>query len=155
MERSGTQLPWKHRAAGSVPLAMAAIVACLLSGCGSSGGGSTSTGGATGVAPPPGAGSGSGDSAASGEGCYIHLYDGNDFKDTDFKLTKPGSYRDLANLPGASQDWTDEADSAKVGPAATVTIYEDTGFTGQSMTLKPGSDHASLDPEPSSLKLRC
>jgi hypothetical protein len=133
---------------------MVAAAACLLSACGSSGGGSDSAA----STPANGtAAAGGGGTTASGGGtdCSVTLYDGEDFKDTHFKLTKAGDYKNLKNLPGASEDWTDEADSAKVGSAATVTIYEKTGFNGKSATLKPGSDHSSVDPEPSSLKLSC
>lgn len=111
------------------------------------------------VAPATAAGepTGGGATAAEGGDCYIHLFDGDDFDDTDdnFKLTEPGEYKDLKNLPGADEDWTDEADSAKVGSAATVTVWKDTGFSGTSKELKPGSEHASLEPEPSSLKMTC
>lgn len=110
------------------------------------------------VAPATAAGEPTDGGAAAQRGdCYIHLFDGDDFDDTDdnFKLTEPGEYKDLKNLPGADEDWTDEADSAKVGSAATVTVWKDTGFSGTSKELKPGSEHASLEPEPSSLKMTC
>lgn len=95
--------------------------------------------------------------AKAGKGCYFHLFDGDDFDKTDdnFKLTKPGDYKSLKDLPGADEDWNDEADSAKVGPNATVKIWKDKNYKGESKTLKPGSKHPDLDPEPSSLKMSC
>lgn len=95
--------------------------------------------------------------AKSGDDCYIHLFDGDDFDKTDdnFKLTKSGDYESLKDLPGADENWNDEADSAKVGSAATVKIWKKKGFKGKSKTLKPGSKHPSLSPEPSSLKMTC
>ncbi len=60
-----------------------------------------------------------------GEGCWVHLYDGDNFDEQgdNFRLTEPGRYENLANLPGADQDWTGEADSLRVGANATVTSW--------------------------------
>jgi len=141
-------------------LAGAGALCLALSACGSSGGGGTPSDGATdGSAPSTTTGTneatGGATTSAGAAGCYLQLYDGDNFEDTNFKLDQPGSYSDLKDLPGANQDWTDEADSAKVGSAATVTIYADPDFKGKSVKLEPGSDHARLDPEPSSLKMSC
>lgn len=95
--------------------------------------------------------------AATADGCYVHLFDSDNFKESDdhYRLTQPGRYADLDNLPGATKNWTDEADSIKVGPAATVTIWSATGFGGSSMQLDPGSQHPDLDSEPYSLEMTC
>lgn len=86
----------------------------------------------------------------------MQLFDSDDLDENDdnVTVTDAGRYTDLRSLPGAGTDWTDEADSIRVGPDATVTVWAQTGFAGQSSTLKPG-DHAHLDPEPSSLVLDC
>lgn len=91
------------------------------------------------------------------DGCYVHLFDEDHFdeRDRNFRLTQPGKYADLRNLPGADHDWTDEADSIRVGPTATVTIWPRTNFEGQAQTLEPGSEHADLHDEPQSLELAC
>lgn len=91
------------------------------------------------------------------DGCWVHLYDGDDFDELDdnFRLVVPGSYADLADLPGADKDWTDEADSLRVGSEATVMIWSSTGFEGDSLTLAPGSEHPDLAFEPSSLEMTC
>lgn len=93
---------------------------------------------------------------AAGDGCWVHLYDSDDFKEDDdnFRLTEPGKYADLAHLPGANADWTDEADSIRVGPQATVTVWSETDFAGTAQTLEPGSEHPNLD-EASSLEMTC
>lgn len=87
----------------------------------------------------------------------MDLFDGENFDPDDdhYRLTRPGSYVDLAHLPGADKDWTDEADGVRVGPRATVVIYAKTNFAGTSRVLKPGSEIPDLEPEPSSLRMAC
>lgn len=91
------------------------------------------------------------------DGCSVHLFDDDNFDESDdhFVLRETGRYETLANLPGAARDWTDEADSIRLGADATVTIWADTDFHGQSVTLEPGSEHPDLDSEPSSLEMTC
>lgn len=95
--------------------------------------------------------------SSEGADCWVELFDADDFDASDdhFKLTKPGRYETLKDLPGASQDWTDEADSMKVGSDATVKIWEKTHFEGSSQTLDPGSSDPDLEHGPSSLELTC
>ncbi len=92
-----------------------------------------------------------------GDGCFIHFFDGDDFDENDdnFKLTEAGEYENLENLPGADQDWTDEADSLKVGESASVTIFSEENFEGDSQDLEPGTEQAGVDLEPQSLKMTC
>jgi hypothetical protein len=130
---------------------LAAVSIMLLAACGAQG----APGGGSG-------GSGGGGSGGSGgmepnNGCFVHLYDDDNFStaDDNFVLTQPGSYTNLDNLPGANQSWTDEADSFKVGSAATVTVYDEENFEGNSKTYQPGSEEPSADIEPSSLKMSC
>lgn len=101
------------------------------------------------IAAPP-----TGNSVGSNHGCSVRLFDGDHFSDDSIEITKPGRYANLKKLPGAKQDWTDEADSLKVGAGATVTIWEHEGFKGASKTYQPGSEVPSVD-EASSLELRC
>lgn len=93
----------------------------------------------------------------SDEECYLRLVDGDDFdeNDSDFKLTEPDRYENLDDLPGADESWTDEADSARAGRSAAVTVYSEKNFEGSSCGLKPGTDHPDLDPERSSLEMSC
>ena len=96
-------------------------------------------------------------STAGGDGdCFVHLYDSDDFdtSDDNFKLTEEGRYATMDDLPGADQDWTDEADSIEVGDGATVTIWEKENFEGESQELDAGSRHPDIE-EPSSIELTC
>lgn len=97
------------------------------------------------------------DSSNSDDGCWVHLFDGDNFDESDdnFKLTEPGEYKNLEKLPGADKDWTDEADSIKVGSSATVEIFDKRDFKGNSQTLDAGSEHPDVDDEPYALKMTC
>ena len=98
-----------------------------------------------------------GTDAGGGDGCWVHLFEEDDFDETEdnFRLSQPGRYGDLDDLPGATDDWDDEAESIRVGPDATVTIWPDTNFEGTPIELGPGSEQADLDEEPESLELTC
>lgn len=86
----------------------------------------------------------------------MDLYEGDRFTDEHLRLSVPGRYVDLKRLPGSdNKDWTDEADSIRVGPSAAVTIWRETQFRGASQALAPGSEHPDLVLEPSSLALDC
>src|SRR5699024_1241971 len=97
------------------------------------------------------------DGAGEDDACHVHLFDGDNFDEDDehFKHTERGTYESLADLPGADRDWTDEADSIKVGKSATLTIYSEENFDGTSQDLEPGSEHADVDDEPRSLEMSC
>lgn len=86
--------------------------------------------------------------------CYVELFDGDNFKDDHFVLEGEGEYPNLDNLPGADgKNWTDEADSFKVGPSTTMTVWTQTNFEGDSTVYEAG-DYPSEE-EPYSLKIRC
>lgn len=107
--------------------------------------------------PDDGDNEGNDDEGASADDCFIHFFDGEDFDETDdnFKLTEPGEYENLGDLPGADKDWTDEADSFKIGDSASVTIFTEENFEGESQDLDPGTEVADADDEPVSLKMTC
>src|SRR5699024_6935956 len=102
--------------------------------------------------PEPGA-----ETEGPDDGCFIHLFDGEDLDDQDdnFQLIDPGEYKNLADLPGADRDWTDEADSLRVGSGATVTIYSEENFEGTSEELQPDTELADVEHEPKSLEMVC
>lgn len=133
-----------------VAVSAAGITVLLLSGCGGGSSASNDNGGEK--------ASGEATSSASSDGgqCSVHLFDADDFdaSDDNFELTEAGKYKDLSDLPGAGDDWTDEADSIKVGSGTNVTIWSEPNFKGKSQKLKPGSKHSGLD-EPSSMKVTC
>lgn len=86
--------------------------------------------------------------------CYVQLYDGDNFKDDNIVVDQPGEYKNLKNLPGANgKDWTDEADSLRVGKGTKLTAWHEENFKGESKTYDPG-DYKSVD-EPSSMTIEC
>lgn len=86
--------------------------------------------------------------------CYIKLFDGDNFKDDHITVEGPAEYTDLSNLPNADdKDWTDEADSFKISKGASVTVWSETEFKGDSTVYEAG-DYPSVD-EPYSLKITC
>ncbi len=91
---------------------------------------------------------------SSESGCFVELFDGDNYTDDQIKIEGPAEYTDLKNLPGSKKDWTDEADSFKSGKNTTVTFYTKTGFQGDSITYKGGENKPSMD-EPSSMKIKC
>ncbi|MBE9012623.1 hypothetical protein IQ250_20700 [Pseudanabaenaceae cyanobacterium LEGE 13415] len=95
-------------------------------------------------------------STGTDDPCSVHLWDGKNFKDSDIVISGAGQYSNLRNLPGANgKNWEDEADSLKVGSAATVKAYKEENFKGSSVTYKPGTQHPKLSEEPSSLEITC
>ncbi len=88
--------------------------------------------------------------------CSVHLWDGKNFTDSDITINGAGRYSNLRTLPGANnKDWGDEADSLKVGSAATVKAYKEENFKGSSVTYNPGTQHPKVSEEPSSLEIVC
>lgn len=92
---------------------------------------------------------------AGSDGCYVHLFEDDDFEDDNIVVRGPGRFANLAGLPGTNRDWTDEAESFKVGRDATVTMWPDTNFRGTPRTFQPGSEVRSVDDEPESMEIRC
>lgn len=92
-----------------------------------------------------------------GEGvaaCSVQLFDGDNFKDDHITIKEPGEYENLDDLPGSDgKNWTDEADSFKVGKNTTVTVWTETDFKGDSKVYEAG-DYKSVD-EPYSMKIEC
>jgi len=87
----------------------------------------------------------------------IPFFAGDDFDENDdnFTLTEPGEYESRKGLPGADQDWTDEADSLKVGESTSVTVYSEENFEGDSQDLDPGTEQPDADLSPQPLKMTC
>lgn len=88
------------------------------------------------------------------EGCYIQLFDGDNFKDDSLKVKGPAEYTTLSDLPDADgRDWTDEADSFKVNEGTEVTVWTQTDFKGDSTVYEEGN-YESVE-EPFSMKIKC
>lgn len=87
-------------------------------------------------------------------GCYVQLFDGDNYKDDHITIKGAGEFRSLDSLPGANKNWNDEADSFKAGKNTVVTFWTKTNFEGDSIVYKKGAKMPSVD-EPSSMKIRC
>ncbi len=86
--------------------------------------------------------------------CSLHLYDNDKLSGENVVIDQPGNYPDLDNLPGADgKNWTDEADSFRVGKEAVVTVWTARNFEGDSTVYTAGEYPEAK--EPSSLKLNC
>lgn len=94
-----------------------------------------------------------GNGSTNGE-CYVHLFDGDNYKDDNIVVKGPGDFPTLADLPDATKNWNDEADSFKAGKNTTVTMWTKTNFEGDSIVYRKGAHEPSID-EPSSMKIRC
>jgi hypothetical protein len=57
----------------------------------------------------------------------------------------PGKWPNLRSLQGTAKlTWSNEVESLKVGPKATVIVWADENYTGTTMTYNPGSAIPSL-----------
>ena len=84
----------------------------------------------------------------NGQGCSIQLFDGDDFDETDDNVTiaGPGRFANLRDLPDTTEDdWGGEADSFRVGSAATVQVYAQEDFGGATQTYQPGTEQSDAD----------
>ena len=97
--------------------------------------------------------------------CWVHVFDDKNYDVTDdnHKICGPGKWPNLRNLAGATKiTWGDEIESLKLGPRATVIVWRDENYTGQSVTFNPGSAIPSLkatnpmlSDNISSIEIRC
>jgi len=86
--------------------------------------------------------------------CFVELFDGDNFSDDHIIIEGEGEFPNLDNLPNADgKNWTDEADSFKVGPQTTMTVWTQTNFEGDSTVYETG-EYPSEE-EPYSIKIRC
>lgn len=86
--------------------------------------------------------------------CYVHLFDGKNFKDDNIIVNGPGEFPNLENLPGTTKDWDDEADSFKSGKNTTVIFWTEKNFRGDSVVYKNGANSRNIY-EPRSMKIIC
>jgi hypothetical protein len=96
--------------------------------------------------------------------CWVQIFDDKNFKVTDdyHTICGPGAWPHLRNLPGAIKlNWSDEIESLKLGPGATVTVWTGEQYTGSSHTFSPGTERMTLKDLPgfsdtiSSLEIKC
>ena len=109
---------------------------------------------ATATATPPNTAKASTPNA--GNPCYVHLFDDDNFADENDIVYGPGKWSNLRGLPGATEvDWGGESDSLKVGPAATVKVWANENFQGDSQTFEPGTEMPKLAAEFRSMEITC
>lgn len=90
--------------------------------------------------------------------CYVHLFDDDNFDDDDDNdiIYGAGKWGNLKNLPDATEtDWGGDADSLKVGPTATVKVWEKENFKGRNQTFEPNTQKPKLDLEFRSMEITC
>ena len=90
--------------------------------------------------------------------CYVHLFDDDNFDEGDDNdiIYGPGKWGNLENLPDATEtDWGGDADSLKVGPTATVNVWENENFQGRNQTFAPSTQKPKLDLEFKSMEITC
>lgn len=87
-------------------------------------------------------------------GCYVHLFDGDNFKDDNIVVEGPGEFASMVSLPGSRKNWDDEADSFKSGQNTTVIFWFRPNFEGDSVIFEGGAEKAKIE-EPRSMKIIC
>lgn len=86
----------------------------------------------------------------------MHLFDDDNFDDENDVIYGPGKWTSMRKLPGAKEaDWGGDADSLKVGPAATVKVWDARDFKGKSETYGPGTEKPNLDFDIHSMEITC
>jgi hypothetical protein len=85
--------------------------------------------------------------APNPNGCYAIVYEQPSFEGNGDVLNGPARLADLEQIPGTNQtNWHKRIRSLKVGPAASVTAFVETGFRGRFRQFGPDTDDSQLDP---------
>jgi hypothetical protein len=92
--------------------------------------------------------------------CWAEIYQEEHFASQQSwtRIQGPSELRNLRDLAG--RNWNDAISSIRVGPGATVEVFEHDDFRGRSEILPPGSQNATLRNvnlrnEISSMRIRC
>ena len=85
--------------------------------------------------------------APNPNGCYVFVYDRPDWQGARVVLNGPGKWSNLERLLLNEENWRNRIRSLDVGPAATVTVYNDLRFMGLSRRFGPGSKLPRLESE--------
>jgi hypothetical protein len=93
-------------------------------------------------------------------GCYVIVYDRPEFHGMGDVWNGPGRWSSLEVLRHTRPDgWRNRIRSLRVGRAATVTVFTESDFRGESSEFAAQTDHAHLDQRFSgriqSLQLSC
>ena len=122
---------------------VAALAAAVLAGCAKE----PVLGGLGGNAPNP-------------NGCYIFIYDQEDWRGQRVVLNGPGRWQSVERLQrNDDKDWRNNIRSIEVGASATVTVFTELDYRGIAQQFGPASDPArfngSLSSGIESLALSC
>ncbi|MDN5836089.1 MAG: hypothetical protein L0H12_01900 [Nitrosospira sp.] len=80
--------------------------------------------------------------AALADGCWSRLFYGANFRGNFVTLTGPIA---IPLMPGVNFAWNVRYDSLKVGPKATLRVYDNDMYQDMSAVFKPGQEVADLD----------
>ena len=122
---------------------VAAFVAAVLAGCATE----PVLGGLGGNAPNP-------------NGCYVFIYDQENWRGQRVVLNGPGKWQSVERLRrNDKKDWRNNIRSIEIGASATVTVYTELNYRGIAQQFGPASDPArfngSLSAGIESLALSC
>jgi hypothetical protein len=98
--------------------------------------------------------------APNPNGCYVTVFDAPQFVGVRDVWNGPGRWPTLDGLQRTRrQGWRDQIRSLHVGPAATVTLFTESGFRGNSVRMNANTSQPELDAKFSgrieSLELTC
>lgn len=78
--------------------------------------------------------------ALCGHGCWVWIWWGNEFEGKNDVLCGPFKRTNMIKLPNANHlDWSEEINSMKMGPNATLRVWEDEAFEGYSRFYEAGT----------------
>jgi hypothetical protein len=81
-------------------------------------------------------------SSDQNEGCYIDIFEDEDFDDDSLRVHGPAEYSGLEHLGG--HDWGDRIASVRTGPKCWALMYADKGFDDTRNVIGPGSVISNL-----------
>jgi hypothetical protein len=90
------------------------------------------------------------------EGCWVKVYEDENYGGKQYRLEGPVEYRNLKNLPGSGgEDFGDKIGSLRTGPNAYLQVFNDENFGDDSYIYGPNSEIAHLpdDDDIDSLKI--
>ena len=76
-------------------------------------------------------------------GCYVKVFDREQFEGTADFINGPHRYATLSELPNRAQ-WSKRIRSVQVGPGAVVTVWTDEDFKGASIQMKADAKYGAL-----------
>jgi hypothetical protein len=89
---------------------------------------------------------GLGGNAPNPNGCYVFIYDQENWRGERVVLNGPGKWQSVERLRrNDDKDWRNNIRSIEVGSSATVTVYTEPNYQGVSQQFGPASDPSRLE----------